>query len=241
MSKLAKKFRLVALPLVFICLSPLRLLASQIVLLAVEDSWPPYATHDGTGISRTIVESAFEKVGFQVEFIVVPYARALKMAEKGEVDGVFNVTRQASTEQRFYFGKYPILQAKASFYYAPNYHHEYQSIAQHPSKLNFALIIGYEYGNQFEALKSKFNEVRVNNQEQIIRLLMSGRVEAAIMFDEVAAYTLKEMKLERNVIQKGAVNHVSDIYVAFSKSAKRKGVKGMMQALDRGLEAIKKR
>ena len=48
-------------------------------MLAVEDSWPPYSDENGNGISKNIVQKALDNAGYSVEFITVPYARALLM------------------------------------------------------------------------------------------------------------------------------------------------------------------
>ena len=86
------------------------------IKLAAENSWPPFSNETGEGISKDIIQRAFYHVGVEVEFIVVPYARALRMAQLGKVDGAFNVTKQKSTTDKFAFGKVPILQVKASFF-----------------------------------------------------------------------------------------------------------------------------
>ncbi|MGL5358725.1 MAG: amino acid ABC transporter substrate-binding protein, partial [Shewanella sp.] len=88
----------------------------QLITLAAEDSWPPFANHLGQGISHRLIKAAFRQSNIEVSSLVVPYARALMMAEKGRVDGVFNVTREASTEGRFVFGRIPLFKATASFY-----------------------------------------------------------------------------------------------------------------------------
>lgn len=47
------------------------------VVLAVEDSWPPYSDADGQGISTNILKQAFSSVGIKLISKVYPYARVL--------------------------------------------------------------------------------------------------------------------------------------------------------------------
>jgi len=208
----------------------------QEVLFAVENSWPPYADKNGDGISKTLVKSAFAGSEFSPKFITVPYARALYLTEIGKVHGCFNVTRQADTEQRFLFGEQVLLRAQASHFYPKSSKLFYESIESIPEKTRIALIIGYEYGDVYEQHKHRFHEVRVASQRQIVELLRKGRVDMAIMFDEVAKQTLKDMALSSNTLTKGAINHVSDIYVAFSRA--RDDVKPVINVLDEGLKRI---
>ncbi|XQW83640.1 substrate-binding periplasmic protein [Thalassotalea piscium] len=210
--------------------------SGELIQLAVESSWPPYSNEKGSGISNDIVKKAFASVDIDVEFIVVPYARALYMAETGKVDGVFNVTKQKSTLEKFNFGEVPILQASASFYFHQSSSMNPLSADDIPTGSSVAVIIGYEYGDTYEKNKVRFNEVRVSNQEQIIQLLQKQRVDLAIMFDEVANYTFAEMGKKPDKIKRGHINHISQIYVAFSK---KKKLDRIIKLFDKGLLNIK--
>lgn len=212
-------------------------LAKTDIVLAVEDSWPPFSLSDGTGISQQKVRQAYQLMGMNVNFVVVPYARALHMTLLGEVDGTFNVTKQQSTIKLFKFGQEPLLQASASFYYPTHKNLGLTSIEEAPDGLVIALIIGYEYGELYEQNRSRFNEIRVSNQRQIISLLLKNRVDAAIMFDDVAHYYLQQMQLTQSAIEKGDINHTSDIYVAFNKDNPE--LQNFINKLDSGLQMIK--
>ncbi len=214
----------------------LNCVAQNTIVLAVEDSWPPYANEDGSGISKEIIQSAYNSVNVKVEFIVVPYVRALLMAENGAVDGAFNVTKQKSTIDILNFGEAPILQASASFYYHKDSTMNFNSVNDIPKEVTVGVIIGYEYGDNYQKNKDKFVEVKVSKQEQLIKLLMNKRIDMAIMFDDVAKAKLSKMGLTQHDIKKGEINHISDIYVAFSK---KKNTRVAMELLDQGLVNIK--
>ncbi len=79
-----------------------------------------FADRTGQGLSHQLITAAFSIEHIQVESLVVPYSRALMMARKGQVQGVFNVTRERSTEPDFLFGEEPLFVANASFYYNRN-------------------------------------------------------------------------------------------------------------------------
>ncbi len=207
------------------------------IILAVENSWPPYADQHGNGISKAIIKQAFKSVDVPVKFVTVPYARALLMAESGDVHGAFNVTRQKDTESRFLFGNEVLLQAQASHFYPKDSNLIHKTIASIPYGTSIGLIIGYEYGNEYEKYRFRFKEVRVSTQKQIIGLLLNKRIDMAIMFDEVARHILQKLKLKQSVIQKGSVNHISDIYVAFSR--KKSDIEVLIKQFDEGLAIVK--
>ncbi|WP_438864296.1 substrate-binding periplasmic protein [Neptunicella sp.] len=210
--------------------------APQVVTIAAENSWPPYARADGEGISKQIIQAAFDAVGVKVKFVVAPYARALRLTEMGVVQGCFNVTKQLSTEKLFQFGRHKLFEAPTSFYFNPKHPMHFTSIEEAPDGMSIAGIIGYEYGNAYEQQRHRFKEVRVPTQQQIIGLLRSGEVDAAIMFDKVASYHLQMLGLDENTILKGPHGESSDIYVAFSKHQNFPDMQNIIEQFDRGLE-----
>lgn len=207
------------------------------ILIAAEDSWPPYSDNAGRGISYNLVSAAYALAGHDIVIDVVPYARALHYTEIGKVQACWNVTRQPSTEALFYFGEQPLLRAQASYYYPKGAARNFSGPASIPDGVRIGVIIDYEYGEAYSSHQHRFEQVSVPNQDQLIKMLLAHRIDAAIMFDEVAKYTLREMGLAEDVIERGAVNHVSDIYVAFSKQYPQH--RQLAADLDRGLQALK--
>ncbi len=207
------------------------------VVLGVEDSWPPFALDDGTGISVEIVAAAFGAMGRRVEFRVLPYARVLRGIESGELHGGFNVTRQQSTEERFVFGESPILVVHGSFYFSPRNEAAIRDAGDIPNGSRVGLIVDYEYGDQYEAHRGRFREYRLSSQAQIVKMLLARRLDVAIMFDDVANYTMSEMGVANEAVRKGARNHTSRIFVAFNKS--RVESIELASELDNGLEKIR--
>ncbi len=205
--------------------------------LGAEDSWLPYSDKRGQGISTNIVKAAFAKVGLDIHVVVRPYARVLQDVKAGAIDGGYNVSRQQNTEREFIFGKEPILQARAYWYFRPNRVLLINTPKKLPDGFRVGAIIGYEYGDIYEIERRRFKEVRVPRQVQLIKMLHQGRIDAALMFEEEANYTLKEMGLNETAIHKGMFNHTSDIYLAFSR--KKPHSQELAQKFDQGIEKLK--
>jgi len=210
----------------------------QTITLAAEDSWSPFANQFGQGISHQLIEAAFKQTHIEVNSLVVPYSRALMMAEKGAVDGVFNVTREASTEQRFIFGETPLFAAKASFYQRKKRSLIAENKWQIPKGSMIGVIKSYEYGDEFPELvkQRQLNLVTVATQQQLINLLLIGRIDAAVMFDLVAQENLQTMGVSDEVFA-AFDNHISLIYLAFSKENPKATL--LAKALDQGLSMLK--
>ncbi|NMH66574.1 amino acid ABC transporter substrate-binding protein [Shewanella sp. SHSM-M6] len=204
------------------------------LMLAAEDSWPPFADDQGHGLSHRLIAAALGRRGIRVESLVVPYQRAMMMAEKGNVDGVFNVARQGSTQTRFVFGERPLFTASASFYHKMDKRLAAKDKWSLPKGTMIGIISGYEYGDELAKL-TQLQLVKVDNQQQLINLLLIGRIHGAIMYDAVAREQLQLMGVADEIVPAFA-NHSSDIFLAFSKQ--NPAAKTLAQQLDLGLTEL---
>ncbi|MDK2779123.1 MAG: transporter substrate-binding domain-containing protein [Pseudomonadota bacterium] len=205
--------------------------------VAAEDAWPPFSDSQGKGYSRELATAAFQSAGITLEVQTVPYARALSMTSAGETDACWNVTRQPSTEATFVFGEVPLFQATASYYYKTGQQRDYRRPADIPDGTRIAVINGYEYGSEFERHRRRFNLIEVSKQKQILSLLVNERVDMAIFFDRVFDYTMAHSHLDRSLFIRGELNHVSDIYIAFSPANPQS--EKYARLLDDGLRTLK--
>lgn len=206
--------------------------------LAAEDSWPPFADEFGSGISHRLIQQAYKQVGVEVSTIVVPYTRGLIMAERGTVDGVFNVTREQSTIKRFVFGQVPLFTVDASFFFSKAQLPTITNKWQLPRGSVIGIIDGYEYGDELPQLinQRQLTVIKVNSQRQLINLLLVGRIDSAIMYDLVADVYIEQMCVKQEIIAKFS-NHKSEIFVAFSKKNPQASTLSLL--LDEGLLKLK--
>jgi len=207
------------------------------LILGAEDSWPPYSDKFGRGISTNIIKAAFAKTGVETHVVVRPYARVLQDIKAGALDAGYNITRQQNTERDFIFGKEPILQAKAYWYFRADSAPPATTTKELPNGYKVGAIIDYEYGDLYEDERHRFKEVRVSRQTQLIKMLLQRRIDAVLMFEEEAKQTLKEMGLSNIAIQKGMFNHTSDIYLAFSR--KKPDSQALAKKFDEGIKKLK--
>lgn len=207
----------------------------QTIKLAAEDNWAPFARATGTGISHSLINSAFSRVGIDVNSIVVPYSRGLVMAQKGLVDGVFNLVKEKSTQDHFIFGNEPLFSATASFYQNTNSPIQVSDKWQLPPNTKVGIIDGYEYGDQLLLLPN-IHILKLSNHNQLINLLLLDRIDLAIMYDLVAEQYIGQMGVSADIKQT-FTNHTGQVYLAFSK--KNPEAESLAKLLDSGLNALK--
>ena len=100
-----------ALACLHIVLALLSMTASGVsadtLVLAAADTWPTaYPVDDRpTGMLVDLVTEAYRRAGHSVEVKLMPWARCLKDAETGEVDGVFSSFKLPERERYLAFSK----------------------------------------------------------------------------------------------------------------------------------------
>ncbi|WP_077755790.1 substrate-binding periplasmic protein [Shewanella psychrophila] len=209
---------------------------TQVIKLAAEDNWAPFANASGTGISHTIINSAFSRVGVEVESIVVPYSRAVVMAKKGLVEGVFNLVKEKSTEDHFVFGEQALFSATASFYQNAKMPIQAVDKWKLPPNTKVGIIEGYEYGDELNLLPN-VQIFELSNHNQLINLLLLDRIDLAIMYDLVADQYIQRMGVTADIKQT-FTNHTGQVYLAFSKDNPQ--AENLAKLLDTGLSSLKK-
>ncbi|QEI12917.1 substrate-binding periplasmic protein [Cellvibrio japonicus] len=207
------------------------------IRLGAENSWPPYSDEQGLGISTNLVRAAFSRRGIEPSFYVQPYARVLHDLKAGKIDGGYNVTLQESTRHLYIFGREPLLVLKSYWYFQPGQHPDIKRLEDIPEGFRVGVIIDYEYGDAYEAVRSHFREIKVSQQAQLIRLLKQGRIDAALMFEQEAEYALNKLEIPIATLDKRFLSHRGGVYVAFSR--KNPQARWLARELDKGLQALK--
>lgn len=211
--------------------------ADLLVRIAAEDNWPPFSDQHGQGLSYQLVNAALAPQGYQLQLEVVPYARALYLTGRGKTDALWNVTGQANTRRDYLLHQTPLFLASSSLYYREQAQ-AYRSVAELPDRTVVGVMLGYEYGDLFEQHKHRFKLVEVSSHPQLIQLLAQGKVTVAIFFDDVLKWYLQRHPEVLVAPKRGALNHVSEIFVAFYKEGRRSPQ--LAQALDEGLARLKR-
>jgi polar amino acid transport system substrate-binding protein len=209
--------------------------ADKTITIAAEDNWPPFSDEKGKGLSYTLVKAALEQGGYQLKTVVVPYARALYYTEHNMVDGCWNVTKQQSTSSKFLLHQVPLFRASSSFYYYKTAK-SFKSVATIPNRTVVGVILGYEYGDEFEKHKQRFHLVEVSTHEQLVKLLRAEKLDVALFFDDVLSFYLKQWQLSDPLVIRGEENFVSELFIAFDKQNEHSQQKA--DALDQGLRQL---
>ena len=213
------------------------------VITIVADLWcpincDPAGNRPGLGIE--IAKEIFEPLGYTVNYIVIPWARALSEVRTGDVDAVIGANK--NDDPTLVFPQTPIARMTDDFYVVKNSPLVFTDINA-LQKLRLGIIHDYGYSDAVEKLiatnrgiPGMVQEVSGDNAlEQNVLKLMAGRIDVLVESHIVMDDKLKVMKLQDEVHRIGSIPQ-GNIYLAFSQALPQS--KDLAQQFDTGIKRL---
>lgn len=206
--------------------------------ILVEDEWPPYSNLDGSGISNSLLKTAYDEVDIRSSFKIMPFARIKTRLKAGVSVLGINFGDVHENRVDYLFGKEPLFTIGSHYYILKDSKYKkMKSMKELNSSIKVGIIIGYDYGDFIDLNKNNINLSKVATQVQNLEKLKRKRVDMIIIYDDVAQEVIKKHNLE-GLVEKAFKGESLDIYAAFSKKHKKSAY--YMNKLDLGLSVIKK-
>ncbi|SIQ13065.1 ABC transporter substrate-binding protein [Aquipseudomonas alcaligenes] len=184
------------LPLLFALLLPLAATADEVRLTNGE--WSPYLGQNlpHYGVASRIVKEAFALEGIRVKWEFYPWARALRSAERGKSDGSAVWLRSPEREQTFFISD-PVVESGFYLFHRKDYPLDWQQISD-LAPLRLGGAIDYDYGQAFQQAERDglLKVKRLSSEEQGLRMLLAGRLDAFPM-DKVVAFAMLHSQFSR--------------------------------------------
>ncbi len=115
--------------------------------------FPPYEfTIDGepAGISVVIVREIFKRMNQPINIVSLPWARALKYLETGEIDGLFEVLYKPERDAFADFSKIVLMDESASIFARKDSNITYSGDLESISSYTLGIVRGFSYGAAFD-------------------------------------------------------------------------------------------
>lgn len=219
------------------CLTLLSLtvFAGDKVTLGGEDDWYPYSGYNSKkqydGMAVDLIKEAFKTVGVEVEVKILPYARCMEAAKRGDVTGCFDTAKNAQLEPLYSWHKIPVFTGLI------NYYSDMASPPVTTKELEgkrVGVTNGYEYVPEFDT-NTKISRELASSDTDTLKKLSAGRINYGVLYEKPASVLLKENP-DLKVKKAGEAGKV-DLFVAFTK-VHPDGQK-YADLLDKGLANIK--
>lgn len=162
---------------------------SSTVKLAIGE-WPPYTSEsiETAKMAEEVVTAAFNAVGMKVEYSYYPWKRSYTLTEKGESDGTFPWNKTEERAKLFKLNNEPIATDRNIFVHLKGSDFSYSKI-EDLKKYKMGAMRGYKQVELYK--KHNISTEVVENEEQCIKMLIAGRLEAFEASENVINYILK--------------------------------------------------
>jgi len=188
----------------------------------VADAWPPYnitPDTDDPGYIIEIAKNVFDAAGYRVEYIKMPWTRAVKDTRRGQFHGIIGATVADAPD--FIFPEHEQGVSEYVFYTLKSSDWVYKGLPSLEGKL-LGVVSDYSYSEQLDAYIKAHNQserVQViygqNPLEQNLNKLLANRISVFIDDRTVTEYVSTGLKVREQIRAAGVVSSMK-IYIAFS-------------------------
>ncbi|ABC33430.1 ABC-type amino acid transport/signal transduction systems, periplasmic component/domain [Hahella chejuensis KCTC 2396] len=211
-------------------------------------NWEPYVGEEmrNFGFVYELVTEAFKRGGYTPHVKFLPWARALDMTQRGEMDALFPEYYSSSRLENFVYSD-PFLGGPVGFYirndsdiqFTVDPRRNQLEALQELSQYKFGVVRGYINTDTFDSASFLYKEDVVDDLTNLQRLYYN-RVHLIFIDKFVARYLLEKNYPQylRDLRFLEPPLEVKFLYVAFSKKAP--DYKDQLAAFNAGLKAVKK-
>ncbi|WP_394248532.1 substrate-binding periplasmic protein [Vibrio profundi] len=205
----------------FYCVLLLFTAPTVAALKLVTLEYPPYIetrTGEIDGLAVRVVRSVFAQLSTPIEIEVLPWGRAISYIENGQADGIFTAFK---TPERETFADYSnevlfdqnirMIRLSSSLLHWNQNEIERWSVC---------VVSNVSYGNWLDSMikQDKFRQVfRVSNQEQCVRMLLSGRADYWVSNEYGAKSIAADLQVLANLHFVDPPIESTPSYIAFTK------------------------
>ncbi|MFV0423234.1 substrate-binding periplasmic protein [Oleidesulfovibrio sp.] len=197
-----------------------RLLRKSIVVPV--DDWVPYRfVSDGTmsGVDFDLWAELGERLSFEVEFQHTPWNRSLAQMRQGRGDAMSGLARTSEQEKYIYYVEPPYSSCSTVFYTKKGNGAQIKAYSDLMGK-QVGFVLGSAYYPLFDS-DGSLNKIGVATEEQLLKMMLAGRVDVMIGTDCQVDYELIKQgfskELEKTAFNPG--NRV-DLYLGISRFSK---------------------
>jgi polar amino acid transport system substrate-binding protein len=188
------------------------------------DIWCPYICDESPGYVVELTDRAFELMGHEVQFNLMPFNRALLEAQKGNVDAVLAVTPKNLIDYQLHSNEVKIGLSYNDFYTLTSSQWRFTEL-EDLEQYSVAIISGYDYDTIQDHIDTNPNAFYLATGENPlamnIKRLIRGRFQILLGNRNAITYTSKQLKMEGKIRYAGSFGTPLPLYVGFSESKRQ--------------------
>jgi polar amino acid transport system substrate-binding protein len=211
--------------------------ATETVTLASTE-YPPYygSTLPQGGVIAEIARQALQRTGYELHIEWYPWARALKTAQAGRVDGLLGVWRSAERERWLAYSQ-PLPANQVGFYKRVDSTITFETMSDLKDR-RVGVVRGYVNPKAFDDARLTTDDATDDTMN--LRKLGGRRVDLILIDKGVANYLLQTVvpDLQGQLMWVEPAIEVFPLYVGFVRSSERH--ERLLRAFNRGLKEMER-
>ena len=229
---------------IFILIFSTQLLAKQFTVGI--DNWTPFVYFENNkpkGLTVDMFKKLAKELNYDIVFKHIPWSRALKMMESGEIDAMGNLSFSKKRAQFIRYTEPPFYSLKTRFYVLKENN---IVIKKHEDLYKYLFLVGqdYVYYPEFDNdtnIEKEFLLDRISNgvttdaSETMLNMLIKKRVKILISANAIMDHSIEKLSLEKMVKKIEYMPLADDFqYIGISKKS------SFIKEIDKINEAIRK-
>ncbi len=203
--------------LVFVCSAQAE---TKNLHIALGGGYPPFYFFDEnqlpTGICIDIVNQVAHSMDITVQYESYPWKRMLNYGKEGKVDAVMPLFKTSEREKFLFFPATGLVEEDNSFFTASsnpiNFSGNLADVIDH----KISVIDKYSYGEEFDNTHFT-NKTSTQNTEQIIKQVLSKRIDLGIGNSKVVTYFAKQLDVADKIRFLSPPVTINQLFIGFSK------------------------
>lgn len=198
-------------------------------LVNAEGYFPPYEMRNGTGKLKgfyiELVEIVSKKVNLTPRYITLPWRRGLHDMGKGKADAMLSVIKTEERQRYLWFLEGNSLTHVVDSLCVLSGHQlvkTYKGNLKQLSSNSIGLVKGYRYADEIEDADFLNKLYLAKDDRQLLKLLLLGRIDAAVVERHVALYMAKEQGVLDQIVCLEPSYDMGKEYIVFSKVRHKK-------------------
>jgi polar amino acid transport system substrate-binding protein len=207
-------------------------------------AYPPFVEVTGdkpaTGMMIDTVTAVFSRMGRPMTLETYPLARALRMLEIGEADGLFTIKKTPEREAAYFFPKTHLLTQDFVFFVLADSDIEFNGDLKNMTQASIGVVQNTSYGQVFDTAARSDTFKRLEpalSFEANFKKLLAGRMDAVVCSRIVGMTILKKLNASKQVRVTGPPIETARSYIAFNRSTV---TPALVAEFDRVLGAMQK-
>ena len=189
-------------------------------LLVMTDIWPPFRMQEGdgalSGLDIDLLDQLSQRTGLRFEVQRAPWARGLAALQNGKADLMTGLAKTPERESYIHYLPQPYYACAPRFYAAPAQAKALQSYSQLVS-LTIGHVLESAYFEPFDS-DQQLRKTAVNTENQLLEMLVRGRLQAVIGTDCQVDYELRDARWNGRIVKAAFQPEArTDLYIGFSR------------------------